>query len=493
MVAPTVVNVPRTHTIPTLADVDAALSAFAGLYEPPRELGSGGYDLFLRASPGVVEFRSRRVDTVKPLRTDEGFNSLWEDAEMTHAATIDDRPKRGRITGWSDSSRRNMRLQFAKLDYSPFFAAARDLPRMVTLTMPHDWEHLAPTSQAFKKNLVDNVVRRYFRRHWGYDLAGVWKMEFQNRQRCADDGCHDPRAPHLHMLVAAPSGTCPATGESFETWLRRVWANACRTDDEDAYLDHLAKGVHVEVAYGMSGRDSKRIADYFSKHGAFRSKDYQNTPPEIWDTPGRYWGYWHLSKADAEVPLARVADASTGPNGATAKATDSPNYVSSGRDDREVFDHAKRIARRWARANGKHRKVRMTVPDLRLVHQPGFERQGMAVVNTSTGEVHTRRLSFWRGPLVGGSNGFVAVNNGPGFVRDLARALDLVAPPDVVGNVTAGMEHSDNDRRSAARRGRYAVGAHAARQAALARVHAARVREVDFAAAVRALSDRRAA
>src|SRR5690606_34428492 len=64
--------------------------------------------------------------------------------------------------------------------------------------------------------------------------------------------------------------------------------------------------------YGLSGTDSKRIADYFVKHGVFSAKEYQNHAPALWSdedgdrSPGRFWGYWGLGKADGETILRHV-------------------------------------------------------------------------------------------------------------------------------------------------------------------------------------------
>ncbi len=288
-----------------MLDVEAAAERLrtATLRPVDLEHGAGGSIRFAAVSPGSFRFASRQVDTASPVL---GVSrSDW----VRENGPVDDDPPastRGQISGWSQKSRVRMRRVFGEFDYSPMFRRGLGLPKFVTLTLPHNWERIAPTPAVFKKNLVDNALKRSFRRDWGYDLVGIWKMEFQDRKSCRRDGCHDPKAPHLHMIVAAPSGECPKTGESFETWLRTVWARTCRHADasEQEYRDHLAKGVYVDDTYSLTGTDAKRIADYFVKHGLFAAKEYQNQPPALWGgKPGRFWGYWGLKKAIGEVEM----------------------------------------------------------------------------------------------------------------------------------------------------------------------------------------------
>jgi len=94
---------------------------------------------------------------------------------------------------------------------------------------------------------------------------------------------------------------------------------------------------------------------------------------------------------------------------------DDDRWVES--DDGEVPARvaAARIMRRWARANGKHRKVRVTLTD----------------VDPITGEVTSRRSSRWHGPFVRRSSGFISVNDGVAYGEQLLAALEgkSGAPP----------------------------------------------------------------
>lgn len=436
---------PRTHrAIRSEQEVKLAASAFAQFQRPfNAEHGNGGRVAYLSVGPGRIKLGTRSIDTFEQLHGLSRSDWLSENSRMEdEGADIredDDAPRRGKITGWSQKSRNRMRDTLGCLDYSPLFRQGQQLPKMLTLTMPHRWEGIAPTADIFKRKLIDRTLKQSFRRHWGYDLVGVWKMEFQDRKTCRAEGCHDPKAPHLHILVSPPSGLCPQTGETFETWLRNIWAKACRDSDStfEEIQDHRAKGVHIADTYGLTGTDSKRIADYFVKHGTFSAKEYQNIHPALWgDSPGRFWGYWGLKKADGEQILGQTdtPPSSWGGGGRAGGSPDAGHYVKYAEDEGELTADGlpvevamARILRRWSKANGKHRKVRVTVPDHRAINALGRDNTvtvGGKVYNAATGEVLERRLSVWKGPFVRShSAGFVSVNDGVGFAEQLHAAV----------------------------------------------------------------------
>ena len=432
---------PRTHIgVRSSAEVAAAVSAFGVLARPvmrdgDRRIDNGGSDWYLTGSPSMVKLGTRRLDTVTPLLGLSREEWMRNNGVMSKS----DGAKRGDITYLSQKSRVRMQQRVCSLDYSPLFASGRMLPKMVTLTMPHDWERFAPDAVTFKVKLVDKGLKQKFRRHWGYDLQAVWKLEFQERKQCRRDGCHDPQAPHLHILMSPPSGLCPATGETFERWLRGVWSAVC-SDDWTTFAelqDHRAKGVHISDTYGITGTDSKRMGDYFAKHGLFSDKEYQNSPPRSWMDengqvkPGRYWGYWGLNLAEHSERLGsagagRQSDRESAASAAGSGLAGKSNYVSTAEGDTLVEVQIARILRRWCKANGKRKKIRLTVPDARREHDPGVISIGGKLVKVSTGEVLERRLSLWKGPFVGRGAGFALVNDGVQFMAQLRRA---VGPP----------------------------------------------------------------
>lgn len=307
---------PRTHAgIRSAAEVEAVAASFGRLARPfegrVREHGFGGRYAYLAVGPGNIKLGTRTLDTVNPLfglSRDEFLSNNWPMSTATFLDDEDDRPRRGKITNLSQKARNRMRQRLGTLDYTPMFRPGRQLPKMLTLTLPGEWERVAPSAVVFKRKLIDRALKTNFRRHWGYDFVGVWKLEFQRRG-----------APHLHILTAPPSSTCKIRGVeyTFERWLRMIWERACRDPKADGVdLDHLAKGVHIADTYGLTGTDSKRIADYFVKHGFFADKEYQHNVPDLWmgedgeASPGRFWGYWGLKGAEGEQVLGLVE---TGP------------------------------------------------------------------------------------------------------------------------------------------------------------------------------------
>lgn len=308
-------NVPHTHRLYSPEDLRASAATWAPLaLSISRDYDYLTLDPFGRPSEVKQSYARVSFSGIKC-----GSRFLWE--SRTEVVTADVGPetipmtgKRGTIIEWTPRSRERMRQVLAELDYRPMFMHGLVLPKMITLTLPHRWEELAPTAKVMKSRLMDRFWAVQYKRAWGTAPVAVWKLEFQNRRPCEIPGHnHDPRAPHLHILMAPPAGSRPHgrgdEDESFESWLRRRWADVCRLPDatEQEYRDHLAKGVHIEDVYGVTGTDPKRIADYFSKHGMFSDKEYQHEVPELWKaSPGRFWGYWGLAKGGEDVMFGQV-------------------------------------------------------------------------------------------------------------------------------------------------------------------------------------------
>lgn len=284
------------------------------------------------------------------------------------------------ITSWSHKSRANMVRTLAQLDYAPLFEGGT-LPAMVTLTYPGGWQAVAP-SAAVCKGHVDTLKKR-FQRAYGRPLVGVWKREFQRRG-----------APHYHILTVPPGPTMIAgRRQTFQEWLAAAWvdvvAPADPLDRAAMLAVHRGPGV-VDFGEGMRARDPKRLAVYFSKHGSFGAKEYQNEAPAEWTgdvapfadqgTVGRFWGVWGLDKARTTVEVSPVE--------ATA---------------------AVRTLRRWQRANGFRVQ--------RVVWR----------TDTRTGVQRRRKSGVWVGARIrSGSAGFAVVNDGPAMLSQLAPYLDAV-------------------------------------------------------------------
>lgn len=272
-----------------------------------------------------------------------------------------DRPASRSITSWSSKSRSRMVLALAQLDYAPLFDGL-GLPVMLTLTYPGDWLPVAGSAKVCKAHV--DALKKRFHRTYGRPLVGVWKREFQRRG-----------APHYHVLMCPPKH-----GPAFGPWVSRTWADVVGHPDPDERSRHAMAGTGLDYAEGMRARDPKRLAVYFSKHGSYGAKEYQNVAPEAWGTSvGRFWGVWGLEKVTAAVEVSEVE--------AVAAA---------------------RTIRRWQRANGfrVQRQVWRT--------------------NTRTGAQRRRNSGVWVGARMRGVAGFAVVNDGPAFVGQLVRHLDAV-------------------------------------------------------------------
>lgn len=310
-----------------------------------------------------------------------------------YAADLDTPPssRRGKVTEWSRASRRHMFKTIPQLDYSSW-ADDGGVLAMVTLTLPGQWEQVAPDGRTWKR-LIDTLRKRWIR-EVGTPWRGLWKMEFQRRG-----------APHQHMLMRIPA----VVGEdeqqqSFETWLSRTWADLCKaavynrsTADGLAYVaageydKHLRAGTAVDFS-GVKFSDPRRTAVYFLKHSskAADDKEYQHIVPGAWrraEAVGRFWGYWGLKNALLELELTR-----------------------------EDFDHARRIMRHVARAAA----ARVELARRRFAGESPWEM--------------TRTVARSFGSRGGGWH---VANDGVALAFDLARAISMRQAQRLDGDVSS--------------------------------------------------------
>jgi hypothetical protein len=304
-----------TRIIRTPAEVFAAASRIPNTR--PAWAGEEGPVWNVTIMPGGVQLGSK--DYARIART----------AEARIARALKDGPvmaldagqgKRGAVLTLSDKAVSRMTRTYAAIDYSPI-AGDGCTPALVTLTMPHDWETVAPTPTAFRA--IVNRFRGRYQSAWGRHMPGIWKLEYQFRQACYAKGCHDPRAPHLHILTSVPDGVAqrplrpseaahvracrrdvcehPAHEQvPFRQWLSHAWALAVNHPDPVEFEKHLAAGTNVSVEDTLRYADAKRISVYFTKHGTFDNKAYQNDVPELWRRAiqdehaagANFWGYW---------------------------------------------------------------------------------------------------------------------------------------------------------------------------------------------------------
>lgn len=308
-----------------VASMRDVLTARVGLHTGANHFGDLWY---LGLSPGTVTLRSRTVNSLDALPEDlqDGPQLRGLDGTTVDGVTIQDFPEwaadldvepgrtRGAITEWSRGSRRRMVRRIAELDFSAWSQDGGNLA-MVTLTLPGEWQMVAPTGQVWKR-LID-VLRKRWLREVGTPWRGLWKMEFQGRG-----------APHQHMLMRVPVFALtrdpddPDKRELFQRWLSRAWADICRAavyarSDGDGlayesmgeYDRHLVAGTSIDFS-GKKFSDPRRTAIYFLKHSTKTTdgKEYQHVVPEEWRTAGsvgRFWGVWGLHGAHLELEVDR--------------------------------------------------------------------------------------------------------------------------------------------------------------------------------------------
>jgi hypothetical protein len=285
-----------------------------------------------------------------------------------------------------------MVLRLAELDWSPVVGTGL-IPGMLTLTYPGDWLTVAPDSASMDRHL--RAFCRRYERAWGHPLVIAWKKEYQRRG-----------APHWCGFMAPPRGPAaahkrPAVGDGmlFHRWIKAVWADVVDHPDPEERRKHELAGANIDFAEGMRSSDPKRIAVYFTKHGQFRAKEYQNHPPPEWQEAGgcgRFWGYRGLHRAVVTVEL--------GP----------AEYLT-----------AARTLRRWARAQHVTRQV--SAPRARGGRADPQRRDVIGLAGAQLLDAHRvkRRTVRRRARYLHRGGGFVCVNDGPAMAAALARYLGL--------------------------------------------------------------------
>lgn len=360
---------------------------------PARTLGEGPR-WFIRVGPGVIELRTK--DYARADRTAEREQHRRQiDTELladylTEEGRFPDKPLPTRvITEWSAKSRANMVRAIGMLDFGPMFACRWRVPAMLTATYPGDWLTVAPSGREVKKHL--KALRKRYERAWGETFYCLWKLEFQGRG-----------APHIHMLMVPPHGR--RDGMLFREWMKRAWADVVAHPNPDEYAKHVDQGIHVNYRDGLSNSDPKRVGVYFSKHSSFKAKEYQHHVPEEWTapgtTPGRFWGYWGLTKRTVEVEVRQDVAVVVG-----------------------------RLLRRWAAAQRVTRQTtrpRVRGGRIRSEYQEVIGLAGKLLLESQ--EPVRYRRTRTRARRMHGGRGFVMTNSGPDMASQLARYLGQVFP-----------------------------------------------------------------
>lgn len=159
---------------------------------------------------------------------------------------------RGKITGFSNKSRRNLMKKLGKVN-------KQDLPLWVTLTYPDEFE---VDTLAMRKHF-ERFRRRLERRGW----SGIWRIEWKRRI----SGAHiDEYYPHYHLMIWG------AKVDFFREWVSIAWYECCGCLSDN----HLLAGTSVSLVHHW-----KQLCCYVSKYMAKTG----DLPDEV-EQLGRLWG-----------------------------------------------------------------------------------------------------------------------------------------------------------------------------------------------------------
>lgn len=398
------------HTFPTVEEVHAA----AGTVAPFEWDGREGPCPTFEVGPGLVRMtwpdlnrreRAANAAANRPI--------MWEEKRGGVAAVTD-----SLITEWSSRSRARMIATIAELDIAPMVAAGP--LGMTTLTYPGDWQTVAPNRAAVNKHLETLRKReaRAFPQVGGMEL---WKFEFQRRG-----------APHIHRAHAIPEGVAyeaeiaayearrlawelggkqgpppyrrPAVGEGlpYREWLALAWADVVAHPDPEERRKHERAGTGVDMDEGARAVDPRRLGVYFSKHGQFRAKDYQNEVPQQWresgESVGRFWGYRGLQKIVGKASVS--ADEALFMGRTLARYAERVTMVNPVTGERFTRPALQRV-KVWRES------TRIDADGVMRVRY----RQRWTTKRTRRMKGHNR-------------TGYLVVNDGPAMAETLARALD---------------------------------------------------------------------
>jgi hypothetical protein len=159
---------------------------------------------------------------------------------------------RGKITGFSNKSRRNLMKKLGKVN-------KKDLPLWVTLTYPDEFD---VDIMAMRKHF-ERFRRRLDRRGW----SGIWRVEWVQRKSGLHIGSY---YPHYHLLIWGVDMV------TFRAWVANAWWECCGKLSEK----HFEAGTSVDNIHNW-----KQLCCYVSKYMAKTEQ-----LPDNFDTIGRLWG-----------------------------------------------------------------------------------------------------------------------------------------------------------------------------------------------------------
>ena len=174
-------------------------------------------------------------------------------------------PQRGDISDWSRRSRRRVFLRASAVTWERW----SDSTLFVTLTYPGIPQDGRRCKRHLKRFL--QAAERYF----DDDLAGgLWKMEFQQRG-----------SAHFHVWLCLESSGIPQERiEAIREWIADTWYHIVGSGLEK----HRNAGTSADLLKPTED-PARYLKGYLAKHG---KKEYQNSPPPGFVSPGRFWAFF---------------------------------------------------------------------------------------------------------------------------------------------------------------------------------------------------------
>lgn len=176
----------------------------------------------------------------------------------SRVATPHSRGIRGKVRGFSRTSRRNLLRRMASINRTAF-REYEGRVFSVTLTYPHEWPGDTEACKGHLKALRKRLTRMYG------PFSAFWRLGIQRRG-----------AWHFHMLLFVPPSFGPL--KELRRFIASSWYQICGEASEG----HLQAGTHVQEVKSWRSATSY-MERYVAKPERF---------PEGVET-GRVWGVWH--------------------------------------------------------------------------------------------------------------------------------------------------------------------------------------------------------
>jgi len=201
----------------------------------------------------------------------EGELLVWEDGSLVQVKRAisweieEIGGKRGKISGYSDASRRRMMRMLGKMKLSR-------KPLWLDLTYPDEFY----SDRYDGKRLKEEHLKKFYQRlKYCYPQAGfIWKLEYKDRQSGLHVGKH---FPHFHILLW---GFCDHDIYKLRKELLQMWWEVCGKLSQD----HLKAGVSLERLKSYRG-----AFWYASKYMTKNMEEMQEYDLDA-QAVGRWWG-----------------------------------------------------------------------------------------------------------------------------------------------------------------------------------------------------------